>query len=180
MDAEEDIVRAAASGEAKAFEVLVKKYQRYVFFLAMRMLGDEGLADDMTQKAFMKAYRALPNFQFKSSFKTWLSVIALNLCRTELSKKKRLHVELPEALSDDSEDRQEAAEELSYKRHYLKQALDKLPTRQKEVVILRIYQEKPFKEIAKILESSESAVKVNFHYAMKSLRTWISKRRVKP
>ncbi|MCB1214851.1 MAG: sigma-70 family RNA polymerase sigma factor [Deltaproteobacteria bacterium] len=176
MDSEESIVKAAAQGETKAFELLVKKYQRYVYFLSMRMVGSETLADDITQRAFMKAYRALSKFEFRSSFKTWLSVITLNLCRTELAKKKRIQVEVPEGLSDDSEEKQEAYEDLAHQRYYLKQALEHLPARQKEVVILRIYQEKTFKDIASMLESSESAVKVNFHYAMKSLREWVKKR----
>lgn len=176
MESEETIVKAAALGESKAFELLVKKYQRYVYFLSMRMLANEALADEVTQKAFMKAYRALPNFQFKSSFKTWLSVIALNLCRTELAKKKHIHVELPETLGDAAAEQQDAFEDLAHKRHYLRQALQALPTRQREVVLLRIEEERPFKEIAKILESSESAVKVNFHYAMKSLKHWIKKK----
>jgi len=65
---------------------------------------------------------------------------------------------------------------VEYKRGQLREALESLPQRQREVVTLRIYQEMPFKEVAKTLGSNETAVKVNFHHAMKSLKEWMAKK----
>jgi RNA polymerase sigma-70 factor (ECF subfamily) len=143
------------------------------------MLRNPEAADDITQKTFLKAYRALSGFQFKSSLKTWLSAIALNLCKTELMRPKREMVELEEntmmgPMGDHDPNRD--ADELAHRRHLLQEALTDLPERQKEVVMLRIYQELPFKEIAEALESTETAVKVNFHHAMKSLRARMLKK----
>ncbi len=169
-------IEAVLAGNTAAFNRLVQRYQRPIYYLSLRMLRVPEDADDVTQKAFVKAYRALSGFRFESSFKTWLSAIAINLCRTELMKSKRPMEELPENLADHGSEDREAGEERAYQRAHLEAALDRLPPRQKEVVTLRIYQELPFKEIAKALNSTETAVKVNFHHAMKSLRDWIQKK----
>jgi RNA polymerase sigma-70 factor, ECF subfamily len=173
------LVAEVLSGNVHAFEQIVKTYQRPIYFLALRMVKNQELADDITQKTFLKAYRALGGFQFKSSLKTWLSAIALNLCKTELMRPKREMVELEEntlPAATEFADPEGEADEQAHRRHLLRGALDRLPERQKEVVMLRIYQELPFKEIAAVLDSTETAVKVNFHHAMKSLKTWIQKR----
>lgn len=174
MDEDRKFIEEVLAGEAEAYAQIVKKYQRPIYFLALRMLRNPENADEITQKTFLKAYRALSGFQFKSSLKTWLSAIALNLCRTELMRPRRETVELQENIADSEFEGQAEREEAQHRKEILRRGLEELPQRQKEVVILRIYQELPFKEIAAALESTESAVKVNFHHAMKSLREWIS------
>lgn len=169
-------IEAIVKGDTALFSELVKKYQRFIFYMAMRMLRNSEDADEVTQKTFMKAYRALAGFRFESSFKTWLTTIALNLCRSELMKTKREMVELPANLADPGFEKHRDAEESEAQKAYLNQMLDRLPPRQKEVVGLRIYQELPFKEIAKLLKSNETAVKVNFHHAMVSLKKWMRRR----
>jgi RNA polymerase sigma-70 factor, ECF subfamily len=169
-------IEAVLSGSSEAFSNLVKRYLKPIYYLALRMLRNPQDADDVTQKTFLKAYRALSGFQFRSSFKTWLSAIAINLCRTELMRTKRPMIELPESLSDMGYEKQREKEDEDSRKFVLKQALEDLPLRQKEVVMLRIYQELPFKEIAEALQSTETAVKVNFHHAMKSLKTSIGKK----
>lgn len=170
MERDRELIAAVLDGDMNAFDEIVKSYQRPIYYLSLRMLKNQESADEVTQKTFLKAYRALGGFQFKSSLKTWLSAIALNLCRTELMRPKRQMVELPEQLPDSTPDDMREADEQAHRRHLLEGALSDLPTRQKEVVMLRIYQELPFKEIAEALDSTESAVKVNFHHAMKSLK----------
>lgn len=169
-------IEAVLAGRTEAYENLIKRHQRSIFYLALRMLRRAEDADEVTQKAFLKAYRALGGFEFRSSFKTWLSAIVMNLCRTELMKAKHVMVELPETLSDRGFEEQRGKDEQEHQKFYLREALEKLPLRQKEVVMLRIYQELPFKEIAEILNSNETAVKVNFHHAMQSLKKAIQKK----
>ena len=177
-DRKEDrrLVESILGGNLDAFSQIVKNYQRPIYYLSLRMLKNPEVADDITQKTFLKAYRALAGFQFKSSLKTWLTAIALNLCRTEYAKPKRETAELHPNISNTQFEEQQEREEHQHKREFLRQALENLPMRQKEVVTLRIYQEMPFKEIAEALNSTESAVKVNFHHAMKSLREWTQQR----
>lgn len=176
MQEERQLIEKVLAGNLEAFNQIVKSYQRPIYYLALRMLKNPESADEVTQKTFLKAYRALSGFQFKSSLKTWLSAIALNLCRTELMRPKRDMVELPEQLPDTNPHDERELDELDHRKKTLQLGLEELPQRQKEVVMLRIYQELPFKEIAEALNSTESAVKVNFHHAMKSLKEWIANR----
>lgn len=176
QDQDRHIIEAVLAGDTQAFSQIVKQYQRAVYYLVLRMLKNPESADEITQKTFLKAYQALHGFQYKSSLKTWLIAIALNLCRTELGKARREAVELPPDLPDPEFGNRAEREELQHRKQYLHQALESLPLRQREVVTLRIYQELSFKEIAHALDSTESAVKVNFHHAMKSLREWTQKR----
>ncbi len=163
------------AGDQEAYARLVKRYQRPIYYLALRMLRKPEDADDVTQRTFLKAYRALKGFEFRSSLKTWLTAIALNLCRTELMRPRREMVEIPPTLADPQYREQKEIEEREFQKKQLAQAMERLPTRQKEVVVLRIHHEMPFKEIAVALKSTETAVKVNFHHAMKSLREWVRK-----
>ncbi len=168
-------IESILSGESAAYSRLVQRYQRPIYYLALRMLRNPEDADEVAQKTFVKAYRALSGFRFEASFKTWLTTIAINLCRTELMKAKRQMVELPDNLADPGSKEKGEEEQREYQRTHLRACLDRLPPRQKEVVTLRINQEMPFKEIAKVLNSTETAVKVNFHHAMKSLREWVTR-----
>lgn len=168
-------IEAVLAGQTEAFSRLVQRYQRPIYYIALRMLKRMEDADEITQKTFLKAYRALAGFEFRSSFKTWLTAIALNLCRTELMKPRREIVELPVHLVDPKYEERKEVEEKEFQKAQLNEALERLPQRQREVVTLRIYQDLPFKEIAVALDSTLTAVKVNFHHAMKSLKVWIRK-----
>lgn len=176
-DEDRQCIEAILKGDTGRYSELVKKYQRFVYYMALRMLRNPEDADEVTQKAFLKAYRALSGFRFESSFKTWLTTIALNLCRSELMRAKREIVELPANLADPGFEKKNEEEAAEHQKAYLNKLLDRLPPRQREVVTLRIYQELPFKEIAGLLKSNETAVKVNFHHAMVSLKEWTRKRR---
>jgi len=169
-------IEAVLSGDTQVYANLVRKYQRSIYYTALRMLRNPEDADEVTQKTFVKAYKALSGFRFESSLKTWLTTIAINLCRTELMKTRREMVELPANLADSGFENRKEQELVEYKRGQLREALESLPQRQREVVTLRIYQEMPFKEVAKTLGSNETAVKVNFHHAMKSLKEWMAKK----
>jgi len=176
-DEDRQTIEAILKGETDRYSELVKKYQRFVYYMALRMLRNSEDADEVTQKAFLKAYRALGGFRFESSFKTWLTTIALNLCRSEWMRTKRETVELPPNLADPGDEARREQEDAEHHKAYLGKLLERLPPRQREVVTLRIYQELPFKEIATLLKSNETAVKVNFHHAMVSLKEWTRKRR---
>ncbi len=170
-------IEAVLAGDTSAFDRLVKKYQRKIYYLALRMLGNTEDADEVTQKTFLKGYRALAGFRFEASFKTWLTTIAINLCRTELSRRRYPQEEISEHIPDLSgEEKRGEEEEHEHRLAHLKEVLETLPARQKEVVVLRIFHDMPFKEIAEALKSNETAVKVNFHHAMKGLRERIQKR----
>ncbi len=88
-DADRELVALAQAGDTGAFEALVRRYQRWVFTLALRMLGDHAEAEDVAQEVFVRAYRGLRDFRGASKFFTWLYAIASRHCLTALEARKR-------------------------------------------------------------------------------------------
>ena len=89
VEEERDLVQRARAGDAGAFEALVRRYQGWVFTLALRMIGDRAEAEDMAQEVFLKAYRGLPAFRGASRFSTWLYAIASHHCLSYLQARSR-------------------------------------------------------------------------------------------
>jgi len=88
-DADRELVAEAQAGDTGAFEALVRRYQRWVFTLALRMLGDRAEAEDVAQEVFVKAYRGLRDFRGASRFSTWLYAIASRHCLTAIEARRR-------------------------------------------------------------------------------------------
>lgn len=84
-----ELVNSSVAGDIMAFEELVRRYEKKVFTIAFRMTGNREDAADLTQEAFIKAYRALARFRGDAAFQTWLYHIIANVCRDELRKKSR-------------------------------------------------------------------------------------------
>ena len=105
-DADAPLVERVKQGDAKAFEMLVIKYQRRIERLIGRMVRDVDLVPDIAQETFIRAYRALPQFRGDSAFYTWLYRIAVNTAKKALMELKRdpLVTESARAGSDDDDD----------------------------------------------------------------------------
>jgi sigma-70-like protein len=88
-DRDRALVDRARAGDTGAFEMLVRRYQGWVFTLAVRMLGDRAEAEDMAQEIFLKAYRGLKRFKGASRFSTWLYTIANHHCLNQLEARRR-------------------------------------------------------------------------------------------
>jgi len=88
-DADRSLVERAQQGDSRAFEMLVVKYQRRIERLISRMVRDADLVHDIAQEAFIRAYRALPQFRGESAFYTWLYRIAVNTAKKALVEMKR-------------------------------------------------------------------------------------------
>ena len=164
------LIDLTVAGQTSAFEELVKRHQRQIYALALKMVKNPDDASDIAQDVFLKAYEVLGTFQKKSSFHTWLYRIAVNFCINHLRRDKaQYHVELenyhavqsPKAL--DNMDLMEIEEELN-------NAIQKLPEKQQTTVLLRACDGLPYKEIAQILDCSIGTVKANYFHAVKNLR----------
>src|SRR5580765_5348586 len=83
------IVREAQRGDSHAFSHIVRTYQVPVFNYVLRTVGDRGLAEDLTQEVFLRVFRSLPKFSFRSKFTTWLFQIAKNRMLDELQTRER-------------------------------------------------------------------------------------------
>ena len=169
-------VEKILSADSQAFEAFVQQFQKPVFYTVLRFVNRVEIADEITQKTFIRAYQALSRFKFECSLKTWILTIAVNLAKTHLKQEKRWV-----SLEDQKLDLEftEDASHLFQKeedRIRLHQLLKALSPAQQTVVKLRIQEEISFKEIAQILESNERTVKVNFHHAMKRLKEMYQKK----
>ncbi len=165
-------LKRVRAGDRAAFAEVVRRHQRAVFFLCLRYLRHEEDAADMTQRALLRSYEKLGSFDGRSAFRTWLFRIAVNLCLNSIRDRQRRPTV---GLEPQSEAVAVAASqhddlESSQRRALLREAVDRLPPKQRMTVILRIYHELPFVEVAQILETSAGSAKVNYHHAMKRLR----------
>jgi len=173
MKAEEvSLIRRAQKGDRKALNALFGREQRYVFNLIVQLTGDLALADDLTQETLMRAYQHLNKFRLQSSFRTWLSKIAINLFRKECKRKPK-HVSIClDKIKVPSE--RGIPEHIVIKRemewcilHSLQQHV---PKQYRKVLVLRDLQNLSYEEIAKILSWSIGKIKSRIHRGRKILR----------
>jgi len=168
------VQRFVEQGEEFAFEVLVKKYQRMVYFLALKMVGNHQDADEVAQKTFLSAYKNLGKFEGRSSLKTWIFRIAMNYSKNLIRDRARRQGEEITERSAITYSSVEEDIETHQRRLIVRRAMEKLPPRQREVLQMRAFGDMSFAEIAQAVGISISAAKVNYHYAVKALKTILS------
>ena len=171
---ESHLIQEALDGDLDAFGDLVRLYERPVFNLAYRMLGEAGEAEDAAQEAFIKAYSNLHRYDVNRSFKTWMLSITSNHCIDRLRKRRLTYLSLDEplpphpALVSDFANPEAAAlaEERSEEVQHM---LDGLSEEYRLVVVLRYWYDLSYAEIADMLETSESAIKSRLFRARQAL-----------
>jgi RNA polymerase sigma-70 factor (ECF subfamily) len=170
-----DLVERARAGSRPAFEALVRRYQKPLYFFCLRYVHDHDAASDLAQRTFIKAMEKMDELRDARIFRSWLYRIGGNLALNHLRDNARFVEEETatgdEPLAPEAEAQMEAAEDAVA----LRQAVAELPTKQRLTLELRIYEELSFKDIAEALDTTEGAAKVNFHYAVRRLRTLLSK-----
>lgn len=102
-DIDQQLVERAQRGEKRAFDLLVAKYQRRLARLLSRFIRDNSDVEDVTQEAFVKAYRALPSFRGESAFYTWLYRIGINTAKNFLGANSRRHMMTSEVVDEEGE-----------------------------------------------------------------------------
>ncbi len=165
------LARACVAGAREAFDVLVERHRRRVYQVCYRYVGNHADAADLAQEVFLRAYRGLRRFKGEAALATWLYRIAINVCRSRAGSQPPAAEPL-----DDGDNGGSAAVDpvgsamANEQAHRLRRAIARLPRRQRAVLILRIYQDLPHREIARVLGSSVGAVKANFFHAVRNLR----------
>ncbi|MGB8951920.1 MAG: sigma-70 family RNA polymerase sigma factor [Candidatus Aminicenantales bacterium] len=171
-----ELVEQAKSGSHEAFAILVKRYEKKVFHLAYQFTRDQAVADDLAQEVFIKAYCALPKFQFRSEFGTWLYRIVVNHIKDYLRKRTRAkEIAFPlrednRLLEVDEWKKKEEAQIEEYRRTLVTQGLESLPRKYHLIITLRDIQGLSYGEIAEILKISPGTVDSRLHRARKLLR----------
>ncbi len=169
---DEELVQRAKAGDSRAMDLLVDRHHGAVFRTCVAILGEEDLAADASQDCFIKAFKAIGRFRGDAAFRTWLLAIAGNEARGYLRKagrRKERPLEDVSAIAAPGDDpsrevtlRSEAAR--------IREAVHRLPDKQRLSVTLRIDDDLSFREIGEIIGSSEGSARVNYHHGIRRLR----------
>lgn len=169
---DEELVQLVRAGQIEPYDELVRRHEVKIHDLCYKMLKNYEDAKDMAQETFIKAYRNLNSFDGRSKFTTWLFRIAVNNCINFLKKQKpqdEIKEEILEVLRNDPVER--------YRNKRLRElilnAVSKLPDVQKSVFTLRALEDLPYQEISTILKKPVNTVKVNYHLAVKNLKSYL-------
>ena len=160
-----------------AYNLIVRKYQKRIYWHIRRIVITHEDADDVTQNTLIKVWKGLNNFKAESQLYTWLYRIATNESISLIKKKKKRFfisindIEHELALSLES-DEQYSGDEIQLT---LQKAILTLPEKQRLVFNLRYYDELKYDEISEILETSVGALKASYHHAVKKIETYIKK-----
>ncbi|MHB1125718.1 MAG: RNA polymerase sigma factor [Bacillota bacterium] len=185
LNADDDLIARSRKGEEEAFEALVSRYQRQVYTVAYRFMGNHDDASDLAQEAFIRAFYSMKSFRGDSSFKTWIHQIVANVCRDELRKRQRqqtVSLDEPYLTEDGPMARQASGWDLSPEQLYeekegsehLQKLIDELPPEYRMVLVMREIQDMSYEEIASQLDCSLGTVKSRLSRARKILRDKIS------
>ncbi|GIL04627.1 RNA polymerase sigma factor RpoE [Betaproteobacteria bacterium PRO7] len=174
------LVERVQRGDKRAFELLVAKYQRKIFRLLSRLIRDPGEIEDVAQEAFIKAYRALPNFRGDSAFYTWLYRIAINTAKNHLVAQGRRAPTSTETEVEDAE-RMDDADQLrdvntpdsmllsKQVGEAVNRAIDRLPEDLRTAIVLREIEGLSYEEIAESMNCPIGTVRSRIFRAREAI-----------
>jgi len=180
---DEDYIEKTLKGDANAFAFLIDKYKDMVFTLAIKMVKSREEAEEVSQDAFLKAYKYLPNFKGDSKFSTWLYKIAYNASLDAIKKKKSEYntISIDEIKINYIASVETVLDEIERKERVeiINDCLEQLEEEEKAILLFFYFKELSLKEIIEITSLSEANVKVKLHRARKKLLS-IVKNTVEP
>jgi RNA polymerase sigma-70 factor (ECF subfamily) len=175
--AELDWLKQAQKGDDLAFARLVEAYQRPVYNLCYRMLGNAGDAEDAAQETFIRAYKAIGRVDLNRKFSSWLLSIASNYCIDQHRRRKLPTFSYDALESPIIEDKGLSVEGMllqDEKQGAVTELLENLKPKDKAAVVMRYWYDYSYEEIAESLSLSVSAVKSRLHRARKELaEVWV-------
>ncbi len=165
-----------AATKERAFTSIIKKYQEKLYWHVRRMVIEHEDANDVLQNMFIKVWNGLENFREDSQLYTWLYRIATNESLTFLEQQKKRS-----AVSIDGGEDTGLTNSIKADKHFdsnklewkLQVAIQQLPEKQRVVFNLRYYDEMPYEEMSRVLETSTGALKASYHHAVKKIEDFI-------
>lgn len=166
------LVAASVAGDRDAFAVIVERHRRAVYQVCYRFVSNHEDASDLSQEAFVRAWRGLKNFKGQSALSTWLYRIAVNVCLNRVSAKAAITepIESGESFEDTGTEDARAKLLREERAVAVRRAIAGLPKKQRATLILRTYHDLSHQQIADVLGSSVGAVKANFFHALANLK----------
>lgn len=180
---EQDLLKRCGRGDERAYRELVERFERPLIQFIMRHVGDRALAEDLFQDTFVRVLKNLQTYRPEGAFSTWLYTIARNLCLDHLKHVRRVKMTSMDSpvgeeggkvlyLQDLLKDGAPAPEErvtLSEDEERVREALGRMTPVKREALILRVYQNLSYKEIADITECPVGTAKYRVHEALQEL-----------
>lgn len=171
---DEWLMAQVARGERGPLETLIRRYASPLLTFIQRMRGDLHRSEELFQEVFIAVWNARKQYEFPRTFKSWLFAIALNKCRADFrnvspAKNPIVSTELPNTAMT-SEPSPLETMIVSETTQAVSKAITQLPAQQRSVVVLRVYQEMSYAEIADAMELSEGTVRSHMHHALAALR----------
>jgi RNA polymerase sigma-70 factor (ECF subfamily) len=176
-DPDDELIRRFVSGDIKAFETIVLKYQKPIINFIYRMTGNFQEAEDVAQEVFMKLYRSAYTYKGRSSFTTWLFRIASNLCCDSLRSSSHWDRVPIEKIRDGLQGKLLSPQELmesSELIQFIETAIGRLPNQQRQAIVLREYYGFSYTSIAEVADCSVTATKSRIHKAKQKLKKELS------
>ena len=159
----------------RAYTSIVRKYQERLYWHIRRMVVNHEDANDVLQNVFIRVWNGLDNFREDSKLYTWLYRVATNECLSFLEQqKKKASVSLSDVeeglINQVRAEKDFDAQKIEWK---LQLAIQKLPEKQRIVFSLRYYDEMPYEEMSRVLDTSEGALKASYHHAVKKIEDYV-------
>lgn len=164
-----ELIAKVREGTRSAFDTLVRRHQKSVYFLCLRYVRDHDTAAELTQRAFLRVYEKLAELRVTQAFLPWLLRIATHLSINHLRDHERFVENFSDTRIEQSPSPQAILEQQQISRT-LRKAVARLPSKQRRTLELRMYEDLSFRDIAKALDTNEGTAKVNFHFAVRTLR----------
>ncbi len=168
------LVQAFQTGRVEVFDLLVERHRRTVYQLCYRFVGNHEDAADLAQDVFVRAFTGLSRFKGDSSIRTWLYRVSVNVCLNRVTAKR------PVTESIDTRDHADSravdpldAAARAQQATRVRQAIHRLPPKQRATLVLRVYQDLSYEEIARVLGGTVGAVKANFFHALGNLKRMV-------
>lgn len=166
---DQQLIEDVRQGDRSSYSELVRRHQKGLLRLSMRFMKDLDLSQDIVQEAFIKAYEKLNLFEGRSTFKSWLFQIAVNVARNKL-RENRYHFTDIDDVEIGVPSTIEATMVNNAVGDILQKEVDKLPFKQKTALVLRVYEDLSFAEIAEIMQCPYDTAKANYRHALLKLK----------
>jgi RNA polymerase sigma-70 factor (ECF subfamily) len=171
VDPDRELVERFHAGDRAAFDLLVRRHQKPLWRIVRRYVTSDADAADVSQQAFVRAFKGLASFRGAASVRSWLYRIAINCALSWLRDHRREEAsEIDDDALTDGKPSAHARISDGQDGARLRRAIGQLPPKQKLVLELRVFDDLSFKEVAELADCTENTAKVNFHYAVKKLR----------
>lgn len=171
-----ELTKNFLNGDESAFNRLAVKYQEKIYWHARRMTGNHLDADEIVQEVLMVLYNKLKTFEFKSSLYTWIYTITNTRCINFLKKKSLRSFFSLEDISNKNFEQNDVIDNLESKQKVekIENALQKLPVKQREVFIMKNFDELSYEEISQITGKNVGTLKANHFHALNKIKELIN------